>query len=212
MLTRPSVLCSAKTANCPSRVASLVAGFPIPCLLPEFVSSVSGSLTDGSCLSTPGVLVSRFPYSSGALTRRQMALPSSRATPVDTCPAPGPRWSPDPLPSRGQDCGLPFITERRLYSSLRYPYGPRSLFTFEARSRGLHPRYTRLHTPPYGDARGFTTDLLAGVRKRGVLRKFFPTGCSCVFVLSLVPRKDHCMRSEGKFVSSDWIDCVGWSI
>ena len=160
MLTRPSVLCSAKTANCPSRVASLFAGFPIPCLLPEFVSSVSGSLTDGSCPSTPGALFSRFPYSSGALTRRQVALPSSRATPMDTCPVHRPRWSPDPLPSRGQDCGLPFLAERRLYSSVRYPYGPRLLDFRGSITRpvsSLHPasytplrRCTRVRYGPAG--------------------------------------------------------------
>ena len=32
---------------------------------------------------------------------------------------------------------------------------------FGAPSHGLHPRYTRLRTPCYQDARGFTTGLLA---------------------------------------------------
>src|SRR5713101_4092815 len=32
---------------------------------------------------------------------------------------------------------------------------------FGAQSRGLHPRYPRLRTAPYGEARGFATDLLA---------------------------------------------------
>ena len=31
---------------------------------------------------------------------------------------------------------------------------------FGAQSHGLHPRYTRLRTPRYQNARGFATDLL----------------------------------------------------
>ena len=51
---------------------------------------------------------------SGSLTRRQVALPSSRATPMKTCPALRPRWCPDCSPLRLQDCCLPAGGNRRL--------------------------------------------------------------------------------------------------
>ena len=49
-LTAPpaSVRCAATTALCPSRVASLVARFPLPCVLPSFVVSLTGSCPGGS--------------------------------------------------------------------------------------------------------------------------------------------------------------------
>ncbi|SRR6266487_5120202 len=51
---------------------------------------------------------------SGSLTRRQVALPRSQATPVKTGPALSPRWCPDGSPSRLQDCCLPAGGHRRL--------------------------------------------------------------------------------------------------
>jgi hypothetical protein len=99
-----------------------------------------------------------------------MALPSSRATPMDACPALRPRWCPAHSPLRAQDCGLPASGNRRLsspYTPERYPAVHDSTH-FGARSRGLHPRYTRLRTPPCGDARGFATDLLARLSSGGI--------------------------------------------
>ena len=43
-----------------------------------------------------------------------MALPSSRVTPVDTCPALRPRWGPIDSPTRRWDCCLPESGNRRL--------------------------------------------------------------------------------------------------
>jgi hypothetical protein len=43
-----------------------------------------------------------------------MALPRSRVTPVDTCPALRPRWSPLYSPLRIWDCCLPVTRDRRL--------------------------------------------------------------------------------------------------
>jgi hypothetical protein len=43
-----------------------------------------------------------------------MALPSSRVTPVDTCPALRPRWSPIYSPKRSWDCCLPVPRNCRL--------------------------------------------------------------------------------------------------
>jgi len=64
----PSVLCVAKTAVCPSRHTSLVAGVSIPCLLLCFVSRFR--FLRGPGLGKPGDPIRH-------LTRRQMALPSS---------------------------------------------------------------------------------------------------------------------------------------
>src|SRR5215510_7689080 len=56
-LTSPPspVLCAATTATSPSQVASLVARFPIPCLLPSFVVSPPGSWPGGSSQSRQGL-------------------------------------------------------------------------------------------------------------------------------------------------------------
>jgi len=43
-----------------------------------------------------------------------VALPSSRATPLDTCPALRPRWCPRHSPKRAQNCCLPARANRRL--------------------------------------------------------------------------------------------------
>jgi hypothetical protein len=45
---------------------------------------------------------------------RQMALPSSRVVPVNTCPVLRPRWCPAGSPYRLQVCCLPLFRQRRL--------------------------------------------------------------------------------------------------
>ena len=109
------VLCDATTATGPSRVASLVARVPIPCVLPSFVVSPQGSLPGRSAQTAPGPLVTRSP-TPGMSSRRPVALPSSRVPPVKTCPALRPRWCPAHSPSRTQDCCLPARANRRLSS------------------------------------------------------------------------------------------------
>jgi len=102
---------------CPSRVASLVARFPIPCLLLWFVVSPKGSLSGRSAQTAPGPLVTRSP-TPGLWSRRQVALPSSRVPPLKTCPALRPRWCPAHSPKRTQDCCLPATGNRRLTTTL----------------------------------------------------------------------------------------------
>jgi len=54
---------------------------------------------------------------SGSLflkTRRHLALPSPRVTPLESCPVLRPRWSPYYSPYRSQGCCLPADTHRRL--------------------------------------------------------------------------------------------------
>ena len=55
---------------------------------------------------------------SGAVTRSQVALPSSRVPPVKPCPALRPRWCPAHSPKRTQDCCLPATEHRRLTTTL----------------------------------------------------------------------------------------------
>jgi len=73
------------------------------------------SLTDESrpvnarALDLPVPLIFRV-LSQGSL----LALPSSRVTPLSTCPGLRPRWCPHHLPYRNEDCCLPLHSSRRL--------------------------------------------------------------------------------------------------
>jgi hypothetical protein len=119
--SRPSVLWSAKTTPCPSRVASLVARFPIPRLL-HGVRGIPLGLV--AWVKPPGharAFGHPVPH-SGSCARRQVVLPSSRATPVKTCPPLRPRWCPVHLPCRTQDCCLPAHANRRLLPRYRCGY------------------------------------------------------------------------------------------
>lgn len=82
----PSVLCSTKIAMGPSQVASL--SLASRYLLDSLIRSQPG----GSVPTAPGSLFHQLTVPSGNLTRRPMALPRSRATPLNACPARGPQW------------------------------------------------------------------------------------------------------------------------
>ena len=101
----------------PSRVASLVARFPIPCALLLCVVSPQGSLSGRSAQTAPGPLVTRSP-TPGLWSRRQVAFPRSRVPPLKTCPALRPRWCPAHSPYRTQDCCLPALANRRLTTTI----------------------------------------------------------------------------------------------
>ena len=78
-------------------------------------------------------------------------LSSSRATPLRACPARGPRWCPLHSPSRLQDSCLPAQSNRRLSSAhAELSLTHHNYKIFGAQSRGLHARYTWLHTHPCG--------------------------------------------------------------
>jgi hypothetical protein len=116
---RSTVVCDATTATCPSRVASLVARFPIPCVLPYVCGLPYGLVI----WSKPPDHARAFGHPvprSGHVTRRQMALPSSRATPMHTCPALSPQWGPLHSPKRLRDCCLPVPGNRRLPTTLHF--------------------------------------------------------------------------------------------
>src|SRR5262245_60899119 len=88
---------------CPSRGASLVARAPRPCPLrcvrgvPHGLMIWSKAPDHARALGPPG------PH-SGSLTRRHVALPSSRVPLVQPCPALRPRWGPARSPRRTQAC------------------------------------------------------------------------------------------------------------
>ena len=109
-LTSPPslVLRSATTATRPSRCPLLVARPPIPCSFLTFVSSLTFKLVAAQepLPQRPACLVSRYAI-SGLPTRKQVALPSSQATPLSACPALRPRWCPEHSPYRTQDCCFP---------------------------------------------------------------------------------------------------------
>jgi hypothetical protein len=116
--SQPAVLCSAKTANGPPRGRSVLPLLPRSLgsrLLLCVPWSPKARVKGGRFLSTPGV----FPVLGGTPTpdlypRRPLALPSSRVTPVEACPALRPRWCPAYSPYRIQDCCLPVTAHRRL--------------------------------------------------------------------------------------------------
>ena len=58
------------------------------------------------------------PALPAVITRRRLALPSSRVPPVKTCPALRPRWCPAHSPRRTQDCCLPATENRQLTTTL----------------------------------------------------------------------------------------------
>jgi hypothetical protein len=95
-LPRPSVLCAAKTALCPSRVASFVARSPIPCLLPTFVFLTARRAGEAPS-PRQGSWSAGTPALPAMLARRQTALSSSRVPPLSACPALRPRWCPKSL-------------------------------------------------------------------------------------------------------------------
>ena len=118
--------------------------FPLVCIPSE------GSLTDGE---THGQR--RDFWSAGSpryrqfVTGKQWALPSSRVTPVSTCPALRPRWCPLlACHIARKDCCLPLAAIASAFPPLGwggYPYRPR-LYIF----RGSIPRPAlSLHPAPY---------------------------------------------------------------
>jgi hypothetical protein len=149
------VLCSAKTAPCSSQDTSLVARVPIPGLF-LCVRGVPLGLVVGSKLPNHARAFDHPVPQSGNVTRRQVALPSSRATPMDACPALRPRWCPQYSPLRIQDCCLPVTGNRRLSPQYLLEGSPavHDVTLFGAQSRGLPPRFIQLRTPIAGCARG----------------------------------------------------------
>ena len=100
------VLCSAKTATLP--ISGRFACRSLPDTLPASVRSWCPLRARGRVEAPGHARAFGHPVpQSGNVTRRQVALPSSRATPMNACPALRPRWCPAHSPWRTQDCCLP---------------------------------------------------------------------------------------------------------
>jgi hypothetical protein len=151
-LTSPpsSVLCAATTATSPSRGPSLVACSPIPCLLPSFVVSPTGSEPGGSSRSRQGLWSPGPPLR--VYDKETGSSPKFPSSPSEDMPR-----SQTPVVS----CALATTHPGLLPSSHWTPSASHHVTLFGAPSRGLSPRDTRLRTAPYGEARGFAPDLLA---------------------------------------------------
>ena len=89
---------------------------PIPCWPLCFRSLVGLEPPPSSARTPPRWL-------TGALrpdlfTRKHLDLPSSRVTPVNTCPDLRPRWCPAHLPYRVQDCCFPTGANASAFTSI----------------------------------------------------------------------------------------------
>jgi hypothetical protein len=132
-LTSPpsAVLCSAKTARYPSRVASLpLASQYLVCFLG--LCSVRLVRARKRSPSRQGSWSPGTPRLPRVVTRRLLALSSFRVPPLSACPALRPRWCPAHLAPCLRDCCLPDAPRRRLSllaSSRGYPTGPQ-LYSF----------------------------------------------------------------------------------
>src|SRR5262249_56784814 len=93
--------------------ASLVARLPDTLPASRVRGVPHGLMIEWKLPTTPGPLITRSP-SPGMWARRQVALPSSRVPPLETCPALRPRWCPAHSPYRTQDCCLPALANCRL--------------------------------------------------------------------------------------------------
>ena len=107
----PAVLCVATTAFVrPGR--SAFGSLPVPwadalCFVSLPACARVGSSAGHVNQLTPGCWLRRSPLLRRLLPRRREALPSSRVTPLNACPALRPRWCPARLPCRELDCCLP---------------------------------------------------------------------------------------------------------
>ena len=165
---------SAKTAKSPSRGRSVL---PV---LPRYLVALVLLCVPCSCkarLRGRSLLPRResFPHSVGTptpdvSTRRPLALPRSRVTPLHACPALRPRWCPGHSPWRIQDCCLPATAHRRLFPRCRLRT---ILWTTTLHISGLHHAACLLVPssfvrPLLGVHVEFTPDLLARLWSGGI--------------------------------------------
>jgi hypothetical protein len=128
---------------------------PIPCLL-RCVRGVPVGLATRLKLPGSARALGRPVPQSGKVTRRPVALPSSRVPPLPACPALRPRWCPGHWPSRTQGCRLLATGNRRLSPPYHLEGSPRvhNDTPFGAPSRGRPAHALQLRPPIAGRARG----------------------------------------------------------
>ena len=157
---RPAVLCVATTAFVhPGRFA--IRSLPVPwvdalCFVSLPTCAGVGSSAVRIDPLTPGCWLSRSPLLRLWLPRRREALPSSRVTPLNPCPALRPRWCPADSPCRRQDFRLPVTGHGRLW--VRLP--------------GLILSSTIIHFSEFNDAAWFLLPLCFGHRLSAVALRF----------------------------------------
>jgi len=115
----PAVLCVATTAFVLSGWFAF-RSLPVPWVDALGFVSLPACARVGSSVGrvgqqTPGCCSCRSPSLRLLLPRRREALPSSRITPLNSCPGLRPRWCPTRSPWRKQDCCLPADAYRRLW-------------------------------------------------------------------------------------------------
>ena len=115
---------------CPSRVASLSLASRYLACSSWFVSPLGFQLAGRNMTGQgQGSWSAGTPHLPALRSRRQVALPSSRATPLNACPALRPRWCPDDSPS----------AKAVVLGWLDFPVSIKRL-GFE-RTNHLHPRF-----------------------------------------------------------------------
>ena len=152
-LTSPPspVLCAATTAILPISGSFTCRSFP-DTLPASVVRGVPyGLVATRKRQGTPGPVVTRSPI-PGIVVKETGGSPTFPRSPSGDMPR-----SQTPVVS----CVLAIPHPGLLPSSACKPSANHDYTHFGAQSRGLSSRYTRLHTAPYGEARGFATDLLA---------------------------------------------------
>jgi hypothetical protein len=151
---RPRYYAPLRLPCCPSRDPARVTRAPLPCLL-RCGRGIPPGLVVWAKPPGRARAVGRPVPLAGKVPRRPLALPRSRVTPVDVCPAFRPRGCPAPSPYRAQACCLPATGHRRRSPRVRLEGSP---FVHDsthcgAPSHALHPCAFQLRTPIAGGAR-----------------------------------------------------------
>src|SRR5215468_8350548 len=146
-----SVLCSAKTATVP--LSSRFARRSLPDTLPASVGSCC-PLWARHLVEAPR---SRQGFWSPGPPLRESDKETRGSPKFPSSPCADMPRSQTPVVS----CALAKAHPGLLPSSHWKPSATHNATHFGAQSRGLSPRYTRLRTAPYREARGVATDLLA---------------------------------------------------
>ena len=146
-----TVLCDATTATCPSRGPSLVARSPIPCVLLSVCGLPEGLMAWSKRPDHARAFGHPVPH-SGLYVKEPGGSPKFPSSPCEDMPR-----SQTPVVS----CALAIAHPGLRPSSACKPSASHNSTHFGAPSRGLPSRFPRLRTAPYGEARGFATDLWA---------------------------------------------------
>ena len=143
---------------------------PIPCialLLGLCLAHISmrNSLMGGTLLINAGILLALDLLIPSSYPRKHLDLPSSQATPINTCPGLRPRWCPVCSPYRSQDCCLPYrMTPSAFTSGCPQAYHNDHNYTFfGAQYTACILDSSGFGLPSPGLPADFTTDLVVSL-------------------------------------------------